>query len=93
MTFRDSEKVVGTLRVPSATLVTAHGVCLLLCAPHDREMSFRMSHQGGFGTNVSLSVSVRVRGGNRVQQVLHERFVTKAKEDRVNHYRMTVRSI
>ena len=39
MTFRDSGKVAGTLRVPSAAFVTAHGVCLLLCASHDREMS------------------------------------------------------
>ncbi len=39
--IRDSGKVVGTLRVPSATLVTAHGVFLLLCASHGREMLFR----------------------------------------------------
>ena len=46
MTFRDSGKVAGTLRVPSAAFVTAHGVCLLLCASHDREMSFSFRHSG-----------------------------------------------
>ncbi len=47
MTFRDSVKVVGTLRVPSATLVTAHRVCLLLDVPHDCEMSFRFLARPG----------------------------------------------
>ncbi len=55
MTFRDSGKVVGTLRVPSATLVTAHGVCLLLCASHNREMSFSLGVRGQVQPTSSVS--------------------------------------
>ena len=43
-----ADMVAGTLRVPSASLFTAHGVCLLLCTQYSNDEARLLAKPGFF---------------------------------------------